>query len=176
MPTQPVPYSHVTHVGKLGLDCRYCHTSVETGAHANIPPTQTCMGCHTNLVLDDLRAAKFQPVKDAHEKGMSVEWVKIHDLPDYSYFNHSAHVRRGVGCVSCHGRIDTMETVHQDRPLSMQWCLDCHRYPEKHLRPLDQITNMTWAPPDGQDQVAFGLKIRRELGINPSQDCSTCHR
>lgn len=174
-PVQPVPYSHALHVGKLGLDCRYCHTSVESSAHANVPPTQTCMGCHSSVTLPDDRAARVQPVKDSYASGNPVHWIKIHDLPDYAYFNHSAHVRRGVGCVSCHGRIDTMEVVQQDQPLSMQWCLDCHRNPEKHLRPMDQITNMTWTPPNG-DQEAYGLELAKQYGIKPSQDCSTCHR
>lgn len=172
-PVQPVPYSHALHAGKLGIDCRYCHSAVEQGAHANVPPTQTCMNCHTNVTLEDSRAWKIQPVKDSFATGKPIEWVKIHDLADFAYFNHSAHVNRGIGCASCHGRIDQMDVVYQSQPLSMQWCLDCHRQPEKHLRPLDQITNMAWAP---ENQLEIGRKIKDELKINPSQDCSTCHR
>ncbi|GMU84350.1 MAG: cytochrome c [Planctomycetota bacterium] len=175
MPSQPVPYSHALHAGKLGIDCLYCHTSVTDGAHANIPPTQTCMGCHANVNVPEDRVFKLDPVKKSFEDGTPIKWKKIHDLPDYAYFDHSAHVNRGIGCVSCHGRIDQMEVVYQSQPLSMQWCLDCHRNPEKHLRPLDQITNMTWVPPGG-DQIAAGQELKKAMGINPSQDCSTCHR
>lgn len=173
MPAQPVPYSHALHAGKLGLDCRYCHVSVEQGAHANVPPTQTCMNCHSNVSIDASRQWKIEPIKKSYDTGKPVEWVKIHDLPDYAYFNHSAHVNRGVGCVTCHGRIDQMEVVYQAKPLSMQWCLECHREPEKFLRPLDQITNMTWDP---ENQLEVGRKVKEEHKINPSQDCSTCHR
>lgn len=177
-PAQPVPYSHALHAGKLGIDCRYCHTNVEDTAHANIPPTQTCMGCHTNVAIDDSRQWRLKPIKDSHETGNPVEWIRIHDLPDYAYFNHSAHVRRGVGCVECHGRVDRMEVVYQAQPLSMSWCLDCHRNPEPYLRDpnVDRITDMEWAPPKGQDRATYGAKVRKEYGINPSQDCSTCHR
>jgi len=171
MPKQPVPYSHATHAGKLGIDCRYCHTGVETGAFAAIPPTRTCMGCHTNILPDSVNLA---PLHESNASGNPVAWVRIHDLPDYAYFDHSAHVNRGVGCVSCHGRIDQMEVVYQSKPLSMIWCLDCHRNPEPHLRPLDQITNMSWAP-NGPPAEA-GRRLREELNINPSLDCSTCHR
>jgi menaquinone reductase, multiheme cytochrome c subunit len=181
MPSQPVPYSHTLHAGKLGIDCRYCHTSVETGANANVPPSQTCMGCHTNLGLPDEAAKRFELVKNRHAEGKSVDWVKIHDLPDYAYFNHSAHVRRGVGCVTCHGRIDQMDVVYQSKPLSMSWCLDCHRNPEQYLRPVSEVTNMTWMPPDGKDNATW---VREEWSkpdsrvpkVRPSQDCSTCHR
>lgn len=172
MPVQPVPYSHALHAGKLGMDCRYCHTEVERAAQANVPPTQTCMNCHTVIRADSPR---LELVRRSYETGLPIEWVRVHNLPDFVFFDHSAHVRRGVGCVSCHGRIDTMEVVYRDQPLSMSWCLDCHRNPEPHLRPLDQITNMTWKPPGG-DAVAEGRRIREELNIQPSEDCTTCHR
>lgn len=175
-PDQPVPYSHALHAGQLGLDCRYCHTSVEQGAHANVPPTQTCMNCHSKILVT---SPKLEPVRQSHATGKPIEWVKIHDLPDYAFFNHSAHVTRGIGCVSCHGRIDTMEVVSQVKPLSMGWCVDCHRNPEKNLRPLAEATNMTWAPPEGdtpEARHAFGKKFAQEHGINPPTDCSTCHR
>jgi len=170
-PTQPVPYSHALHVGQLGMDCRYCHNTVERTAAANIPPTQTCMNCHASV-----RAAseKLIPVFESYSTGMPVEWIRVHDLPDYVYFNHSAHVSRGVGCVSCHGRIDTMEVVTQVEPLSMGWCLGCHRNPEKHLRPAEFVTRLDWVPEE--DQLALGRRLRETNDINPPQDCYTCHR
>ena len=171
MPTQPVPYSHALHVGQLGMDCRYCHTGVETAAHAAIPPTQTCMNCHAKVRAE---SEKLIPVRESYATGMPVPWIRIHDLPDYVYFNHSAHVRRGVGCVSCHGRIDTMEVVYQAEPLSMGWCLDCHRNPEKHLRPVDFVTRLDWVPEE--DQLVLGARLREEHDINPKQTCNTCHR
>ncbi len=125
-PTQPVPYSHALHVGQLGMDCRYCHTGVEVAAAATIPPTQTCMNCHSKVRAN---SEKLIPIRESYATGMPVPWIRVHDLPDYVYFDHSAHVRRGVGCVSCHGRIDTMEVVFQAEPLSMGWCLECHRNP-----------------------------------------------
>ncbi len=170
-PVQPVPYSHALHVGQLGMDCRYCHSAVETTAHAAVPPTQTCMNCHSMIRAG---SEKLIPVRESYATGMPVEWVKVHDLPDYVYFNHSAHVRRGVGCVSCHGRIDTMEVVTQVEPLSMGWCLECHREPERHLRPLEFVTQLDWVP--GEDQLVLGRRLREQNDINPPQDCSTCHR
>lgn len=171
MPQQPIPYSHALHVGTLGLDCRYCHTTVEVSGQASIPPTQTCMNCHASILPE---SEKLKPLRESYATGNPIPWVRIHDLPDYAYFNHSAHVRRGVGCVSCHGRVDKMEVVYQDQPLSMQWCLDCHRDPEPHLRPLDKVTQMDWAP--DEPQATLGAKLRKEHNLNPSQDCSTCHR
>lgn len=174
-PAQPVPYSHALHAGQMGMDCRYCHTAVESTAHANIPPTTTCVNCHAKVFPD---SDKLRPVRESYATGQPVEWVRIHDLPDYSYFNHSAHVTRGIGCVTCHGRVDRMEVVYQDQPLSMSWCLDCHRNPEKFLRPVDQVTNMDWDPlrEVGKDQITLGLELKKANNINPSTDCSTCHR
>jgi hypothetical protein len=172
-PKQPVPYSHALHAGQLGLDCRYCHNTVEQAAHAAIPATQTCMNCHETVFT---KSDKLAPVRASWETNEPVEWVKVHDLPDYVYFNHSAHVTRGVGCVSCHGRVDQMEEVFQAEPLSMSWCLQCHRNPEKSLRPPEEVTNMTWAPPDGQDPIEYGKMLREKNHLNPSTDCSTCHR
>lgn len=169
-PKQPVPYSHYTHVTKLGMDCRYCHTGVETSAKASIPPTQTCMNCHA-LIRSE--SAKLLPVLESHATGMPIPWVKVHDLPDYVYFNHSAHVSRGVGCVSCHGRIDKMEVVSQAEPLSMGWCLDCHRNPAPHIRPKDKVTEMDWTH---EDPEALGARLLEEYDLNPSDDCWTCHR
>ncbi len=170
-PQQPVAYSHALHAGELGIDCRYCHTSVEENAHAAIPPTETCMNCHTNIRA---QSDKLAIVRESYRTGLPVRWVKVHDLPDYSYFDHSAHVTRGVGCVECHGRVDKMEVVYQAEPLSMGWCLDCHRNPDPHLRPPEYVTVMDWRP-EG-DPVELGRKLREERGINPSEDCSTCHR
>jgi hypothetical protein len=170
-PVQPVPYSHAMHAGELGIDCRYCHNTVEETAHAAIPPTQTCMNCHTNIYPD---SPKLVPVRESYATGMPVDWVRVHDLPDYVYFNHSAHVTRGVGCVECHARVDKMEVVYQASPLSMGWCLDCHRDPDPRLRPVEEITNMAWAPEE--DRRVLGARLREQYDINPSEDCSTCHR
>jgi hypothetical protein len=170
-PVQPVAYSHRLHAGELGIDCRYCHDSVEVGAGAAVPPTQTCMNCHATVKT---QSEKLAPVFESHRTGLPIRWVRVHDLPDYAYFSHEAHVRNGVGCVSCHGRIDQMEVVCQDQPLSMGWCLDCHRDPDPNLRPREAVTKMDWIP-DG-DARETGARIRKELGVNPSTDCSTCHR
>jgi menaquinone reductase, multiheme cytochrome c subunit len=187
-PEQPVPYSHALHVGQLGLDCRYCHTTVDKAPFAAIPPTQTCMNCHTAVKHDSPRLA---PVKKSWETGKSIEWIKIHDLPQYAYFNHQAHVNKGVGCVSCHGRIDQMEVVRQVAPLSMGWCLECHRAPEKHLRPKDQVTNMEWKATDHplakekgetdleKAQLLVGSHLKAAEKVHDAAymiSCSTCHR
>ncbi len=170
-PRQPVPYSHALHAGELGIDCRYCHNTVEQAAQASIPPTQTCMNCHKQIRPE---SDKLLPIRESYATGMPVEWVRIHDLPDYVFFNHSAHVTRGIGCDSCHGRVDKMEEVYQVHTLSMAWCLDCHRNPEKHLRPLETVTQLDWQPTD--DRITLGQELRRKNNINPSTDCSTCHR
>ena len=171
-PQQPVPYSHKLHAGDLGMDCRYCHTSVETSAHANVPPTKTCMNCHTMIKTD---SEALQPVRDSYTSGESIEWVKVHKSPDYVYFNHSAHINVGVGCASCHGNVAQMELVEIKEPLNMGWCLECHREPDMHLRPLDQVTNMDWTPPENQLQLA--AMIRHEKRIKPPiENCSGCHR
>ena len=170
-PEQPVPYSHALHAGELGIDCRYCHNTVEAAAFAAVPPTATCMNCHATIATD---SDKLVLVRQSAAGGEPIHWQKVHDLPDFVYFNHSAHVARGVGCVSCHGRVDKMERVYQAEKLSMGWCLDCHRQPEKHLRPQQFITDMTWTP--AEDQEVLGGRLRKEYNINPSTDCSTCHR
>ncbi len=171
MPEQPVPYSHALHVGELGLDCRYCHNTVEEAGHAAIPPTGTCMNCHKSIWPESPR---LLPVRESAATGQPVEWIKVHDTPDFVFFNHSAHVTRGVGCVSCHGRVDLMVEVYQHEPLSMSWCLDCHRNPDPHLRPPEEVTNMNWAPPT--DAAAYGAMLREQNNIHPPTDCSTCHR
>jgi len=191
-PTQPVPYSHAMHAGQLGIDCRYCHSTVEKTPFAAIPASQVCMNCHSVIRNKDADGKspnpRLKPLLDSFATGKPVEWVKIHDLPDFAYFNHSAHVNHGVGCVSCHGRIDQMDVVQQVAPLSMSWCLDCHREPEKNLRPKSQITNMAWSPtdePEGKGlsreeaQRAVGTKLKSEYGIHDQAymtSCYTCHR
>jgi len=170
-PKQPVAYSHKVHAGNLGIDCRYCHTGVESQAQANVPPTRTCMNCHTMVNTD---SEKLALVRESFATQQPIEWIRVHNLPDYAYFNHSAHMTAGVGCVSCHGRVDQMEEVTLSEPLSMGWCLDCHRNPDGHLRPLDQVTNMKWEPP--ADQAEFARTVRTEKDINPPTECSGCHR
>jgi hypothetical protein len=170
-PEQPVPYSHKLHAGNLGMDCRYCHTSVEISAKANVPPTQTCMNCH-NLILTE--SEKLLPVRESWTTGKPIEWIRVHKLGDYAYFNHSVHVNAGVGCISCHGNIAEMEKVMQVEPLSMGWCLDCHRNPAPHLRPLEEVTNMKWTPPENQLELA--LQMIKEKNIAPPENCSGCHR
>jgi hypothetical protein len=170
-PVQPVPYSHKLHAGDLGLDCRYCHVGVEVSASAVVPPTQTCMNCHTLIKPD---SEKLAEIMKSWTSGTPVEWVRVHDLGDYVYFNHSAHINVGVSCVSCHGNVAEMEKVMQVEPLSMSWCLDCHREPEKHLRPVKEVTNMKWSP--SENQLEWAQQMINEKKINPPVDCSGCHR
>lgn len=170
-PVQPVEYSHALHAGELGIDCRYCHTSVETTAKANVPPTATCMNCHSNIKTE---SEKLALVRASHESGEPIPWVRVHDLPDFVYFNHAGHIQSGVGCVSCHGRVDKMEVVEQVKPLTMGWCLECHRAPEKNLRPVEMVAEMGWTAPG--DPVEYGAQLRAAHDINPSEDCATCHR
>ena len=170
-PRQPVPYSHKLHAGDLGMDCRYCHNYVEVSAKANIPPTQTCMNCHTLIKTD---SEKLSVVRESWANNKPIAWVRVHKLPDFVYFDHSAHLRAGVGCQSCHGTISEMEVVMQMEPLSMSWCLDCHRNPDKYLRPQLEITNMKWVPP--VDQLEFARQVKKEKNIVPPLDCSGCHR
>lgn len=172
-PAQPVPFSHALHNGQLGIDCRYCHTAVDRAAHSNVPTTETCMNCHERI---HTKSPALAPVRESWANNEPVDWVRVHSLPDFVYFNHSAHVTRNVSCVSCHGRMDTAERVAQVERLSMGWCLDCHRAPDKNLRPQEFITQMDWKPPEGQTALEFGARIREENHINPKQDCSTCHR
>ena len=170
-PEQPVEYSHKLHAGELGLDCRYCHTSVETSQEAMIPPTQTCMNCHSVV---DIESKKLEKVRESWNQNKPIEWIRVHMLPDYAYFDHSIHLTAGVGCASCHGRVDQMEKVMQVEPLSMSWCLDCHRNPENHLRPIDQITNMDWEPSNNHHELVD--KYIEDRNISPPEDCTACHR
>ncbi|MCA9530173.1 MAG: cytochrome c3 family protein [Myxococcales bacterium] len=164
-PHQPIPYSHRLHVGQLGLDCRYCHSQIERSHEAMIPPTQTCMGCH-DIVRKDSPA--LAPLRASWATNDPVPWVRVHKLPGHVYFDHSAHLAAGVGCVTCHGRIDRMDVVHVDQPISMEWCLDCHRNPAPNLRPPSEITNMTWQPDKTWVATADS--------VNPPTNCSGCHR
>ena len=170
IPEQPIPYSHALHAGKLGIDCRYCHYNVERSAHAAIPPTEICMNCHQAIKTD---SPAIQKIHESYHQDRPIPWVKVNMLPDYAYFDHSAHLRAGVSCVSCHGRVDRMEKVYQTQPLSMGWCLDCHREPEKHLRPRHLLTRLDWTSDDPQ---ALGKQIREMYHVNPREDCNTCHR
>jgi len=172
--TQPVQFSHKHHVGDDGIDCRYCHSSVETSAVAGIPPTKTCMNCHSVLFND---VGYLEPIRESYRTDQSIQWIKVHRLPDFVYFNHSIHINKGVGCSTCHGQINQMPLVFQDSPLLMRWCLDCHRNPEPALRPMDQVFNMDWKP--GADQEKRGAEYKRERKIRTAAEltsCSTCHR
>ncbi len=171
-PTQPVPFSHRQHAGQFGMDCRYCHANVERSFEAMVPPTQTCMGCHAVVAPDSARLA---PIRESWENNTPMEWVRVHNLPDHAYFDHSVHLAAGVGCVSCHGRIDRMEVVTQAQPLSMGWCLDCHRAPDEHIRPLSRLTDMTWsseAATEDERTMMAALRAR----ATPPETCSGCHR
>jgi hypothetical protein len=170
---QPVPFSHKHHVGDVGLDCRYCHAAVETSATAGIPPISTCMTCHSQLFTDQ---AVLRPVIQSWQSGMPFHWQRVHALPQFAYFNHSIHVAKGVGCVTCHGRLDEMPLTERESSLSMKWCLDCHRAPAKNLRPAQEIFSMTWQP--SGDAQALGRQLLAHYKINTARltDCSVCHR
>lgn len=170
-PEQPIPYSHSLHAGELGIDCRYCHYNVENAAHANIPSAELCMNCHSNIKQDSPNIIKL---KQHYESGEPIEWVNVHMLPDYAYFNHSRHVNSGVSCVQCHGRVDQMEVVRQVESLSMGWCLECHRNPENYVWPKDKVTMLDWEPEE--DQLKMGKRLVDEYHLNPNDECSTCHR
>jgi len=169
-PEQPVEYSHQLHVGELGLDCQYCHTNVKNAEHSNIPATQTCMNCHRQIRPESL---KLLPVRESWVTGESIEWIKVHKLPDFAQFSHAIHTNTGVGCETCHGRIDEMEVVTQSEPLSMSWCLDCHRNPEQYLRPNSEVTTMGYEYPEGFIELNMD-RIRAEH-ILPPTNCSACH-
>ena len=195
---QPVPFSHEHHVTALGIDCRYCHTSVETSSFAGIPPTKTCMNCHSQIWTN---AQLLEPVRASYRSGESLQWTRVNQLPDFVFFNHSIHVTKGVGCNTCHGPVDQMPLMYQEESLQMEWCLGCHRDPGKNLRPRDQVFNMRYQPPrtdnpvtvEGKsftDQDALGAflitryKVRvgkvktadGQLGVGDITSCSTCHR
>jgi hypothetical protein len=187
---QPVPFSHQHHVAGLGIDCRYCHTGVETSAFAGVPPTETCMTCHSQVWRD---APVLQPVRDSWVTGQPLHWTRIHDLPDYVYFDHSIHVKKGIACVECHGRVDQMPLMTKQHTLYMRWCLDCHRAPESHMRPASEVFAMKDDP--SQSRVAAlagrgelrgeappiferGIQAAHEHAVRNTrlEDCSICHR
>ena len=171
---QPVPFSHEHHVGQLGIDCRYCHTSVEVSPFAGMPPTKTCMNCHQEIWFG---STTLEPVRDSYRTDQSIVWQRIHNLPQFVYFDHHIHVNKGVGCVECHGRVDLMPFTYQAKPLLMSWCLDCHRNPGPHLRPREAVFDMTWEPP--ADQSRLGAELFKRYKVGSSEEltsCSRCHR
>jgi hypothetical protein len=171
---QPIPFSHAHHVGGEGFDCRYCHTSVENSSFAGLPPTETCMNCHSQIWRT---SDALEPVRASYRTGQSIRWTRVHDLPDYVYFNHSIHVAKGVGCESCHGRVDKMPLTWQENDLQMEWCLNCHRNPERYVRPKEQVTAMGYVPAGDQEEI--GRRLVQEYHIQDARlltSCSTCHR
>ncbi len=171
---QPVQFSHKHHVGDDGIDCRYCHQTVETTASAGMPPTQTCMNCHSQLWAD---SPYLEPVRASYRDNKPIEWQRVHDLPEYAYFNHSIHIAKGVGCSTCHGQIDNMPAVYQENTLQMEWCINCHKNPEPFIRPKSEIYNMQWQ--DGDIDAAERAKLKTDYKIRSREmmtSCSTCHR
>ena len=171
---QPVPFSHEHHVSGLGIDCRYCHTSVEKSAFAGIPATQICMNCHSQIWSD---SPMLEPVRASFRSGVPLEWTRVHNLPEFAYFDHSIHIHQGIGCSSCHGRIDQMPLTFAENPMYMEWCLECHRNVARYVRPREEVFNMNWQPPP--DQIARGQNLIREYHIKDIRSltvCSTCHR
>ena len=169
---QPVQFSHKHHVSDDGIDCRYCHTSVESSAFAGIPSTKICMNCHTQIWAD---SPMLEPVRESFRTGKSLEWTRVHNLPGFVYFDHSIHVNKGVGCATCHGRVDQMPLMWRENTLYMEWCLECHRAPEKFLRPRAEVTNMTWKPKD-KDQLEIGRALKEQYHVQTRTSCTTCHR
>lgn len=172
-PKQPVAFSHALHAGQLQMDCRYCHTSVEVSSHSSIPNNQTCMNCHQHIQTDSPLLAT---VRESWNSGKPIPWVRIHQAPDYVYFNHAVHVNRGVSCVECHGQVNQMEVVWHDQPQSMSWCLECHRNPEEFIRPVEHVYNLDWQPPQGVKQTDMGAQLVKEWNVNPPETCAGCHR
>jgi len=168
---QPLQFDHRHHTRDEGIDCRYCHTTVDRSPHASIPPTQLCLNCHSQVWN---KSPLLEPVRQSFFENKPLTWRRVYRVPDFVYFNHSIHVNKGVGCVSCHGRVDQMAAVEKATPLTMAWCLDCHRNPEKNLRPLEEITNMTWQP-EGDPEVA-GRLLAQQYDVHTRISCTTCHR
>jgi hypothetical protein len=171
---QPIQFSHAHHVGGMGIDCRYCHTTVDESAFANIPPTKTCMNCHSQIWNT---APILEPVRASFRDNTPLQWTRVHDLPDFVYFNHSIHVKQGIGCATCHGRVDQMPLMYQQATLMMSWCLDCHRNPARYVRPRAEVYNMAWERP--ADDPALGERLVQEYkiaGVEQLTNCSTCHR
>ena len=168
---QPVAFSHEHHVSHLGIDCRYCHLSVEDSSSAGIPATEICMNCHSYLFVD---SPMLEPVRTSYRTGVPLQWTRVHDVPDFVYFNHSIHVHAGIGCDACHGRVDKMPLMWREKTLHMQWCLECHREPEKYIRPREEVFNLGWTP-EG-DQEALAEELIQLYAVERKTDCSTCHR
>ena len=168
---QPVPFSHKHHVGELGLDCRYCHTAVESSSSAGMPPTQTCMTCHSQIWVN---SPMLEPVRASYRDDKSIQWIRVNAVPDFVYFNHSIHVNKGVGCVTCHGPVGDMPLTWRANTLQMGWCLDCHRNPEKFVRPRENVFDIHYKAP--ADQEELGLKLMKEYKIQSLTNCTTCHR
>ena len=168
---QPIPFSHAHHVGSMGIDCRYCHTGVDNSQHAGVPPTKTCINCHSQIWIN---SSTLEPVRESYRTNESIRWTKVHDLPDYVYFNHSIHIKKGVGCKTCHGRVDRMPLMYMQSSLEMRWCLDCHRNPEQFLRPRQFITTMGYEPSEPQEQL--GVRLVKEYNVQKLETCWTCHR
>jgi len=172
-PKQPVAYNHYLHAEQLGIDCRYCHSYVDESGYANVPDAETCMNCHSQVKSDSPQLA---PIRASYESGEPVEWVRIHKVPDYVYFNHAVHVNRGISCVECHGNINEMEVVYHAEPLSMGFCLECHRNPEESIRPLEEVYNLNWEPDQEQAHEEWARDAVVNWNVNPPQSCSGCHR
>jgi hypothetical protein len=168
---QPIQFSHERHVAGNGIDCRYCHTSVEDSSFAGIPPTKTCMNCHSQIFSN---SPFLEPVRASFRTGTSIRWTRVHDLPDFVYFNHSIHINKGVGCTTCHGPVDRMPLMRQEASLQMEWCVGCHREPEKYVRPREEVFSVDYEPPP--DQLALGTRLVAEYHIQKLTSCSTCHR
>jgi hypothetical protein len=171
---QPVPFSHQHHAGDLGIDCRYCHTSVETSPYAGLPPTHTCMNCHSQMwVGSDM----LEPVRASYRRNQSLKWHRIYNLPGFVYFEHSIHIHKGIGCSTCHGRVDNMPLTFQSPSLLMEWCLDCHRHPERHLRPVEQVFDMKYESPANQEELGRELAKKYEIrDTGYLTSCTVCHR
>jgi hypothetical protein len=168
---QPIQFSHKHHVADDGIDCRYCHTTVETSAFAGMPTTETCMGCHSQIWT---QTPELEPVRVSYQTGRPIQWNRVHDLADFVYFDHSIHVQKGVGCSTCHGQVDEMPLTSKAESLQMSWCLDCHRDPSRYVRPREEVFNMSWQPPSNQDEV--GRQLVQQYVIESLMNCSTCHR
>src|SRR6202035_2705248 len=168
---QPVPFSHQHHVSQLGIDCRYCHTSVERSYFAGMPPTETCINCHKQIWN---QSDMLAPVRDSYAQNTPLRWTRVHDLPDFVYFNHEIHVAKGIGCATCHGRVDRMPLLFQAASLQMEWCLDCHRNPQKYVRPREEVFNLAWEPP--ANDPGLGVRLVKQYKIRSMTSCDTCHR
>jgi len=168
---QPIQFSHQHHVSHLGIHCGYCHTSVEVSAYAGIPPTHTCMSCHSQIWIN---SPMLEPVRESYASGKSIEWLRVHDLPNFVFFNHSIHVNKGVGCTTCHGDVGQMNQIYKANTLQMAWCLDCHKAPEKYLRPREAVYDPNYQPP--ANQMELGRKLVAEYKVEKQLDCNTCHR